>query len=180
MGQIKEFFEYIFNAIKIWIIVQPWQTGIRVRNGNKIKKLKNGIYFRIPYFDSLYIQENRLRVVSMPVQTLTSKDFKTVTLNGAIGYMIDDIEQLYKKLYHPETTISNIVMSEVAEFIFKNEMKEVSPEQIEKSVLIKLNADNYGLKFEYFRITNFAVVNTYRLIQDQSWISEGLMMNEKK
>ena len=59
MNQVKDFFEYIFNAVKIWIIVQPWQTGIRVRNGKQVKKLTGGIYFRLPYFDSVFIQENR-------------------------------------------------------------------------------------------------------------------------
>lgn len=180
MNQVKDFFEYIFNAVKIWVIVQPWQTGLRVRNGKNIKKLSGGIYFRLPYFDSIYIQENRLRVASMPVQTLTSKDIKTITLNGAVGYVISDIEKLYQTLFHPETTIANITMSEVADFIFKNDLKNINPNTIEQAVINKLNSDDYGLKFEYFRITNFAVVRTFRLIQDQSWISEGLSMNDKK
>jgi regulator of protease activity HflC (stomatin/prohibitin superfamily) len=180
MNQVKDFFEYIFNAIKIWIIVQPWQTGIRVRSGKNIKKLAGGIYFRLPYFDSVFIQENRLRVVSMPIQTLTSKDIKTITINGAVGYTIIDIEKLYQTLYHPETTIANITMSEVADFIFRNNLESINPNTIEKAVISKLNKEYFGLKFEYFRITNFAVVRTFRLIQDQSWISEGLSMNDKK
>jgi len=180
MNQVKDFFEYIFNAIKIWIIVQPWQTGIRVRNGKQVKKLTGGIYFRLPYFDSVFIQENRLRVASMPIQTLTSKDIKTITINGAVGYTITDIEKLYQTLFHPETTIANITMSEVADFIFKNNLESINPNTIEEAVISKLNQDDFGLKFEYFRITNFAVVRTFRLIQDQSWISEGLSMNEKK
>lgn len=180
MNQVKDFFEYIFNAIKIWIIVQPWQTGIRVRNGKTIKKLTHGIYFRLPYFDSIYIQENRLRVASMPVQTLTSKDLKTITMNGAVGYVIEDIEKLYQTLYHPETTITNITMSEVANYVFNNNSNDISPDILEKVVIDKLNADDYGLTFKYFRITNFAIVRTFRIIQDQSWISEGLSMNDKK
>lgn len=180
MNQVKDFFEYIFNAIKIWIIVQPWQTGIRVRNGTKVKKLEGGIYFRLPYFDSIFIQENRLRVASMPIQTLTSKDIKTITINGAVGYIITDIEKLYQTLFHPETTIANITMSEVADFIFKNNLETINPSTIEEAVISKLNQDDFGLEFKYFRITNFAVVRTFRLIQDQSWISEGLSMNDKK
>lgn len=180
MNQVQQFFEYIFNCIKIWVIVQPWETGIRVRNGKKIKRLSPGIYFRLPYFDSLYIQENRLRVCSMPVQTLTSKDHKTITMNGAIGYTIKDIQKLYETLFHPETTISNITMSEVADFAFLNNIGDITPKSIEKAVLDKLNADDYGLEFKYFRITNFAVVRSYRLIQDQSWISEGLTMDDKR
>ena len=180
MNQIQQFFDYILNAIKIWIIVQPWQTGIRVRAGKRIKKLNGGIYFRIPYFDSVYIQENRLRVASMPVQTLTSSDFKTITINGALGYIINDIEKLYEKLYHPDTTIVNITMSVVADFIFKNKVEDIDSKKIEKEVLLKLNDADYGLTFEYYKVTNFAVVKTFRLIQDQSWISEGVDMTAKK
>lgn len=180
MNQVQQFFEYIFNALKIWVIVQPWQTGIRVRNGKKIKKLSSGIYFRIPYFDSVFIQEARLRVSEVAMQTLTSKDLKTITLNSSFGYSIKCIETLYKTLYHPETTLQNIVMSEVANYIFKHDIINIIPEDLEAFVLGKLKADDYGLDFEYFKITNYAVVRTYRLIQDGSWNNEGLNMDDKK
>jgi len=108
MNQIKDFFEYIFNAIKIWIIVQPWQQGIRVRAGKNTKILFPGVYFRIPYVDSVYVQESRLRIASMPIQTCTSKDLKTVTINASIGYSISCIKTLYNTLYHPEITITNM------------------------------------------------------------------------
>lgn len=180
MNQIKDFFEYIFNAIKIWVIIQPWQQGLRVRNGVGIRELKGGIYFKLPYFDSIYVQEDRLRVVSLPIQTLTSKDVKTITLSSSIGYSIVSIKQLYQSLYHPETTISNMAMSEISDFIFTNALKDITPAKLEEVVLARLNAENYGLKFEYFKITSFAIVTTYRLIQDQSWLSEGLDMDKKK
>lgn len=180
MNQVQQFFEYIFNAVKIFVIVQPWQTGIRVRNGKKIKKLNKGVYFRIPYFDSVFIQESRLRVSEISMQTLTSKDLKTVTLNSSFGYSIRDIETLYNTLYHPETTLQNIAMSEVANFVFKNNINEITPKKLEKEILTKLRADDYGINFEYFKITNFAVVKTFRLIQDQSYNYEGIQMDDKR
>ena len=180
MNQIQQFSEYILGAIKIWIIVQPWQTGIRVRAGKKITKLSKGLYFRIPYIDSVYIQENRLRVASMPVQTLTSKDIKTITINGAVGYVINDIEKLYQTLFHPETTIINIASSEISEFVFNNNIQDINPQAIEDYVLEKLNVEDYGLTFSYLKITTFAVVKTFRLIQDQSWVDETLKMDDKK
>ena len=180
MNQVQQFFEYIFNAIKIFIIVQPWQTGIRVRGGKTIKKLEKGIYFRIPYFDSVYIQESRLRVAEIAMQTLTSKDLKTITLNCSFGYSIKDIEKLYSTLYHPESTLKNMVNSEIASFVFDKNLLDITPIELEKYVLSKLSELDYGLNFEYFKLINFAVVRTYRLIQDQSWTSEGLRMDEKK
>ncbi|MDB0602348.1 SPFH domain-containing protein [Tenacibaculum maritimum] len=180
MNQVQQFFEYLFKSLKIWVIVQPWEAGIRVRNGNKIKKLNKGIYFKIPYFDSVYVQEVRLRVIEMPMQTLTSKDKKTVTLNSSIGYSIKDIEKLYQTLYKPEMTLQNIAMSAIAEVLSNTNADKISPELLENSVITKLNTDDYGFDYEYFKITNFAIVQTYRLIQDQSWVSEGFSMTEKR
>jgi len=180
MLQIKEFFEYIFDVFKIWVIIQPWQQGIRVRNGNKTKLLEKGIYFKIPYFDSVYIQESRLRIGDTPTQTVTTKDSKTITISSAIGYSIVDIQKLYDTLYHPETTISNIASSEVASFIFTKNSNEINPSDIEGTVLNKLNSLDYGLKFEYFKITSFAIARTFRLIQDQQWGVESLNMDKKK
>ena len=181
MNQVQQFFEYILNIVKVWVIVQPWETGLRVRNGKKIKKLYPGLYFRLPYFDSVYIQEKRLRIISLPIQTVTTKDLQTVTLNGAVGYAITDIKTLYQTLFHPETTITNVVMNEISKFVINNTIKDAPPEKIENSVLGELkNGYDYGIEFQYFKITNFAVIRTYRLIQDQSWVNEDLKMGDKK
>lgn len=179
MNQVQQFFEYIFNAVKIFVIVQPWQTGIRVRKGKSIKKLNKGIYFRIPYFDSIYIQECRLRVAEIAMQTITTKDLHTITLNSSFGYSIKDIEKLYDTLYHPETTLKNMINSTISSFIFDKNLSEIKPEAIEKFVFKSLVKMDYGLEFQYFKLINFAVVKTYRLIQDQSWSDEGLKMDKK-
>ncbi len=36
MNQIKDFFEYIFNAFKIWIIIQQWEQGLPTRDGSQV------------------------------------------------------------------------------------------------------------------------------------------------
>jgi len=180
MNQIQEFLQYILQSVKFWVIVQPWQTALIVRFGKRVKKVEKGVYFKIPYFDSVYIQESRLRVTPLSMQTLTTKDLKTITLNGSVGYSIESIEDLYKTLYHPETTIANIVMSEISDFIYSKDLDEITPKELQEKVFDMLNTHQYGLRFEYFKITNFAVVRTYRLIQDQSWTDETLRMDESK
>jgi len=163
MGQIQQFIEYLFNALKIWVIVQPWEAGIRVRNGKKIKRLGKGIHFKLPYFDSVYVQEIRLRVRELPMQTLTSKDLKTVTLNSSIGYSIRDIQKLYQTLYRPEMTLQNIAMSAIAEVLYTTDAHDISPELLEREVIKKLSAEDYGLNYEYFKVTNFAIVKLVTL-----------------
>lgn len=180
MNNIKDFFEYILNAFKIWIIVQPWEMGLRVRLGKNVKLLKGGIYFRLPYIDSVYIQSVRLRAISLPMQTLTSKDKQTITLTGNLGYSITDVRKMYNKLYHPELTLSNLAMSVIADFIYNNDVLEIKASDVESTVTKAMQGFDYGIKVESFTLTNFAVVKTFRLIQDHSWVSEGMTLDEKK
>lgn len=180
MNQAKEFIEYILNAVKIWILVQPWESAIRTRNGKNPKKLGPGLHFRLPYLDSIYIQENRTRVIVLPMQTVTTNDIQTISFGSAIGYSIDNLEQLYDTIYQPETVIMNMAMSKAASIIFDLSSKDVKPLEIEKQVLEYLNEKDYGIKFEYFSITNFAIVRTFRLLQEPTYQYEGLKMDNKK
>ena len=152
----------------------PWESGLRIRLGKHITIMSKGVYFRIPFFDSVYIQTTRLRVVSMPLQTVTTKDGKTLSIISVIGYSISDIKLLYDKLYQPEGTICNIALGEISEFISKNDIDNCSPKNIEEAVSNKLNSDDYGIKYDYVKIIGYAVVKTYRLIQDQHWLPNTL------
>ena len=40
MNQLKDIIDYLFNLIKIWVIIQPWETALKVRLGKKIIILK--------------------------------------------------------------------------------------------------------------------------------------------
>lgn len=180
MNGIKEFVQWLFDAIKIWIIVQPWESALRVRFGKKVKKLSGGVYFRIPYFDTVYIQENRLRVCTMAMQTLTTKDNETITIESAVGYSIKDLEKLYKTLYAPETTVENIIKSAIADYITSKNSDEIKPAEIEKEAESKIRINDYGLEFSYVKILSFARVKTFRLIQDSSWSYNSLDLTNKK
>lgn len=180
MGSIRELLDYILNVFKFWIIIQPWERAIRTRFGKHQKLLTAGTHFRIPFMDNFYIQCVRLRVVNLPMQNLTSKDFKTITLNGSCGYEISNIETLYNTMYEPEATISNIIMGTIADYIYTNNVADIKPEDVEREVIKKLNLSKYGLNVSYFKMVNFAVVRTYRLIQDQSFIYKSDTLTHSK
>ena len=180
MGQIKELIEYLLQVFKIWVIVMPWERALFVRRGKRIKERRGGLYFKLPYLDSVYVQESRLRVTEIPMQTLTSKDGKTLTVNSSLGYRIAHLKMLYDTLAHPEITLGNIAMGATAEIVFANGIESLTPQFIQDRVLAVLKKEDYGLDFDYFKITNYAVVRTYRLIQDGSWTNEGLDITEKK
>jgi regulator of protease activity HflC (stomatin/prohibitin superfamily) len=179
MGFIKETFDYLSKLLQWWIIVLPWEKAILIRWGKHLKVLGAGIHFRIPFIDTVYLQSTRLRVVQMPPQTITTKDKHTLTIVMCAGYSIDNIETLYQKMFQAESTIANMVMGEISEHISSNLLTECTPSDIEGKVMTKLNSTDYGIKYEYVKVIGYAIVKTYRLIQDHHWTPDSLSTNEK-
>lgn len=180
MNYIKDTLDYLSKLFQWWIIIQPWERGIRTRFGNRLLVLCPGTHFRIPFFDTVYIQTIRMRVVSMPPQTITTKDGKTITVVCAAGYSISDVYKLYNTLYQPEATICNLVQGEISEYVALHDLIDCKPREIEEHVFSNLNINDQGIKYEYVKMVGYAVVKTYRLIQDHHWVPDNLNLNDKR
>jgi len=115
----------------------------------------------------------------MPMQTISTKDGKTLSLCSVIGYQIADIEILYKTLFQPDGTICNMAMAEVATFVSQTNLEDCGPEKIEQAVIQSLSSGAYGIKYEYVKVIGYAVVKTYRLIQDMHWTPDSLTLHNK-
>lgn len=179
MNTIRELIEYISQLFKWWIIVLPWEAGVRIRLGKHEKVLGPGMHVRIPFFDSAYIQTTRMRMVSISPQTVSTRDGKTLTVVASVGYSIDDLQRLYHALANPESTICNIVQGAISEYVYSNSIEECHPESMEREVMRRLNASEYGIRFEHVKIVGFAVVKTFRLIQDNHWVPDNLYLDNK-
>jgi len=171
---------FITKILQWWFLVMPWEQAIHVRKGNIVKLRGEGIYLRIPFIDSVYIQTTRMRMMDTPMQTLSAKDGNTITVKSAIGYSICDILKLYNTLFHPEMTLNSMTMGHIADFVKNHNIEEISPFSIEHFVKDKIPVTEYGLKDLSIKVTTFAIVKTFRLIQDGSYLSEGLIMNPLK
>ena len=169
MNSLFEFIRRFAEVFIWWTVIQPWEGAIRVRFGRWVWPLAPGVHLRIPYADSVYRQTVRLRFCMMGVQTLSTIDGKTITLAASVGYRIADVWKLYNTLHHAEETIRQFAMSEIARFIQCRPLVECSPEAIEGAVSKTLCLDQYGIAFDGIRLTDFAVVKTYRIINEQRY-----------
>ena len=180
MEWFKELFNQVSNLFKWWVIVLPWERGIRVRMGKKTKELTAGIYFRIPYLDSVYVQPVRLTFVNFSPQTLTMKSGETITLALIVGYKIKNISQLYNSVSAVEGAVSGTVMGNVAKFVTEHTDAECSPQGIADNAKDQLQNLNWGIEVVDVTVVSYAKTKTYRLIQDQNWMGNGHTLETKR
>lgn len=177
IGQIIEFLQRFFVW---WVQIMPWEEAVHVRGGKSMRVLKAGIHLRLPFIDRVYIQTTRLRVIQILPQTVTTSDGKTITVVANMGYSIEDIAKLYNTLYHAEQTLASIMMATVAQVVAVRTLAEATPALIEEKAAAELQQGDFGLKFAHIKIIGYAVVKTYRLIQDGHWLPDGLNTSQQK
>jgi regulator of protease activity HflC (stomatin/prohibitin superfamily) len=180
MNYLKDTLEYIINLFQFWVIIDPWEIGLRVRMGKTTKVLGKGVFFKIPYFDSVYVQSTRLRVSQMPVQTVTTMDNKTLVIDSVIAFSIVDAELFYNTLNTVDATIAGLACSCINNYVTEHYFSDINTEDLEGWVNSNISVSEYGIKFEYLKLTSFANVRTYRLIQDTSWIPDAIDSNERR
>lgn len=184
MNWLQQLAEWI-RGLKCWYIVRPWEQAIRVRCGRWIASVEPGLHIRIPFLDEVFIQNVRVRVLNLPVQTVTSKAGITVTLSAVVCWRISDVQLIYEKVHNPEDWIYNVTLSTVASAVFDAD-RSVTPKQIgEAATRGLIDAGELGMEIQSVAITDFAMVRTYRLISGEgntgwSWSRVGSLETATK
>jgi len=160
-----------------WIVVAPWEHGLRVRLGKVSKLLLPGIHFRIPFLDRIYTQSIRLRTIWDGCQTITSADGFCLTVGISIDFIIADLKELFNSLSAPEATLRFHAASAVTEFVSSKNRADINSLDIEKAVNNKLSNFNRGLASIEAHVTAFAFAKTYRLLMNDYSHGAGLHQN---
>lgn len=179
MEWARQLFEYIQKLFIWWVIINPWEMGVRSRAGRKAKLLMNGCHFRIPYFDTILVQPVRERVVNMPPQVCSTKDKKVITVALNISWQINDIAKVYNTIHNPEGTICSIAMGQASKTINEFNAADCDQKILEQRMTHELKKLDVGVDIKAIHIVTFAEVKTYRLIQDSHWMPDACFEEKK-
>lgn len=166
MNAILDLIKAFWRLLIWWVVIQPWEMGLRVRIGTHRKVLAPGLHFRIPYADAVYKQSDRLRYTTMTSQTVTTRDGHTLTMSGQLGYAITDIDKLYDTLHQAENALRSMAQGAVAKYVHGHELSECNPARVEEGAAATLGLGAFGLEYRALQLTTFCRVKTYRFIMD--------------
>lgn len=176
ISALQGFLRAVTAVVTPWIVLAPWESGLRIRLGKNVVLLRPGFNWVIPGIDRVCVQTNRLRVSMMQMQTMSTRDGRTLILSANISYAIEDIRRLYDSLHHAEDTIKSIAAEAVAEAVLSvADPTPMSVTEYATNKLVRLNG--YGLRDVSLCLTDFAFVRVYRLVSDQKWGGIGDQLN---
>ena len=159
MNQLLEWLSRLLGSWKFWVVVPPWDIGVRVRLGKKATALAPGIHFRIPFIDDVVLINTRLRICTTPPVTVqpAHADYPRI-LTASIGYNVQNPLIAMLRFEHPHIAVAAYAQTEIAKLTSIEECRES---------LINFFTE-HGINIEWVRFIEDVEVQTIRLLQD-SW-----------
>jgi hypothetical protein len=164
MNEFLAWISKILDSWKFWIVIPPWDVGVRIRFGKNATGLKPGIHFRIPFIDNITLVNTRLRIETTPPVNIDRANNKTRYISATIGYIVSDPLKSMMKFGRPETVVISKTQSEIATHKEENKVIKVLKEYF--------NNDS-GIEIDFVKFIDDVEVKTYRLINGGSWIASG-------
>lgn len=161
MNQFLEWISKLFGSWKFWVVIPPWDIGVRVRFGKNATELKPGIHFRLPFFDDITLVNTRLRTAGTPPVTIQSGINKVKTISAVYGFRIIDPVLAMNSFEWPSSAISAILVSEISEKRTALECEKIVSDYFKTK----------GILVDFVRFNEDVESKVYRLIQAQSHIS---------
>jgi len=161
------------SSVRLWVVVAPWEQGLRVRFGKRAALLQSGFHWTLPFVDRVHRVSVRVRMIADNGLTVMSRDGKPVTINLAMQFSVRDALLLFNAVANPEATIAMRAATGAAKYVASTPLSEITHDAVERAARVSV-PDTWGLSDVDVRVLSFASVRTYRLMQHEYRTLSGL------
>jgi regulator of protease activity HflC (stomatin/prohibitin superfamily) len=150
-----------------FVIIEQWNAAVQLRYGKWIRNLSGGIYFKIPFFDSIIECPVITQSVNLPSQTLTTLDEESIVLKAIIRYRVSNIQTYLLSVMH-----ANDVLIDTTQGIIRDVVEMTTwPGLVDVNTQITNEVKEYvvrwGIEVEAVTITDLGIVKSFRIFGDE-------------
>jgi modulator of FtsH protease HflK len=170
---IKELIVQGWSMVWPFYIIDEYQRGIILRWGVYQKHVtpRKRPQLKWPFADELFTVSIATETIQSKVQSLTTKDGKSITISLVIKYNIgedeDSLKKYILKVRDVTDAIDDIAMSKAKSVIMELNWEDVKTNDIDKTISIKTRAEakKWGVEIDYVVLVDLAESRNIRLMQ---------------
>lgn len=168
-------FDKLIELLSNWIeqilplfIITDYEMGVLLRFGKYKKIVGPGIYFKIPFFDQVLSQHVVVTTLSLPPQSLYTKDKQNIVVKGVVKYRISEVKTFLLEVYDAQDAISDMTQSIIKNIIMDKTLDECIDPEIDNTLTKKarVEAKKWGVEIQQVTLTDLAPIRSFRLIND--------------
>jgi len=168
-------FDRLIDLISEWIekiipffIVMEYEESVVLRFGKFHKVAKPGLHFRIPIVDEFMTNHVVVTTLSLPPQSLYTKDKQNIVVKGVIKYRIADVQTFLLEVYDAQDALSDMTQSIIKNVVMDKSLEECIDTEIDNllSKKARVEAKKWGVEIQQVTLTDLAPIRSFRLIND--------------
>ena len=148
--------------------VNQTDKGVRLRFGKYKEVLEPGWHFKIPLIDEIVSHTVLWTTISLPSQSLTTKDQKDIVVKGVIKYKIHDIETFLLEVWDAVDALSDMTQGIIFDIVKEKTWDELQNIDLKPIITRKVRSEakRWGIEVETVTLSDLAKIKSLRLLND--------------
>lgn len=161
---ITEWWAYFMPAI----IIPNYEEAVLLRNGKFIKVLGPGFHVKIPIFDEVISHHVVVTTLSLPAQSLYTKDKQNIVVKGVIKYKISDVKIFLLEVFDAQDALADMTQSIIKNIIITTSIEQCLDLELDNLLTkkVRVEARKWGVEIQQVTLTDIAPIRSYRIIND--------------
>lgn len=149
-----------------FVIIEQWSEAVHLRFGKFYRVITPGVYFKIPFMDSIVETAVITQSVSLPAQTLTTQDEQTIVLKAIVRYHISDVKKYLLEVEHANMVLVDTTQGIIRDIVEITDWANLVDVNNILTKKVKTFVKRWGISIERITITDLGIVKTYRILGD--------------
>ncbi len=161
---ITEWWAYFMPAI----IIPNYEEAVLLRNGKFIKVLGPGFHVKLPIFDEVISHHVVVTTLSLPAQSLYTKDKQNIVVKGVVKYKISDVKIFLLEVFDAQDALADMTQSIIKNIIITTSIEECLDLELDNILTkkVRVEARKWGVEIQQVTLTDIAPIRSYRIIND--------------
>lgn len=166
--KLIDFILSLVDDILPFVIINHFDMGVILRFGKFKKVIGPGIHFKFPFVDRSLTHTVVTTTLSIPAQSVTTKDQKQVVAKSVVKYTIDNVKDFLLEVYDAKDAISDMTQSIIKEQINNRDWIECSNNDFDNTVTKKLRVEmkKWGIQVDKVTLTDIGMIRSIRLFNE--------------
>lgn len=164
--------QFIEDIVPFFVILQ-YNEAVLFRFGKAKKVLKPGFHWKIPFFDKIDERTVITTTLSIPEQSLTTKEGESIVVKAVVKYSINDIWKNVLEIYDPVDAIADTTQATIKEEVTKRSWSECADNEMDNDITkkVRLKVKHWGVNIEKVTLTDNGRIKSLRIFMTEPLIT---------
>lgn len=160
---------FLYDILPVFFVKQ-YDNGVMLRMGKFRKVVTPGPVFKIPFIDKIETQTIVTTTLSVPTQSVMTKDKKHLVVKSVVKFKIADVQLFMMNVYDAQDAIADTTQSIVKALIADKVLDECSDNEFDNTLTKKLRnaVKQWGIDIQQVTLTDIGQIKSLRLFNEGS------------